>query len=149
LESAQSGLSAEAIDRRELPPLRTYESKFTDVVTSMVKSLAPDSHIGITASALRMLAVQTWPGNLRELHKVLEYAAQRRTVGDITEIDLPVAHRCASTRSLTRIEVAERDAIVSVLQAVDGNKVAAARQLGIGRTTLYSRIRRYRISDDL
>jgi sigma-54 dependent transcriptional regulator, acetoin dehydrogenase operon transcriptional activator AcoR len=38
---------------------------------------------------------------------------------------------------------------VSVLRAAKGNKVAAARQLGIGRTTLYNRLRRYRINHDV
>jgi sigma-54 dependent transcriptional regulator, acetoin dehydrogenase operon transcriptional activator AcoR len=149
LESAQSGLAAEAIDRRELPPLRTYETRFAGVAIAMLKSMTPDRHLGITASALRLLAVQPWPGNLRELRKVLAYAAQRYPVGDITETDLPASHRTAPTRSLNRIEIAERDTIVSVLHAAEGNKVAAARQLGIGRTTLYNRLRRYRINHDV
>lgn len=49
-------------------------------------------------------------------------------------------------RSLTIRERAERDAIVGALRAYDGNKVQAARELGMSRTTLYTRIRQLRIT---
>jgi transcriptional regulator of acetoin/glycerol metabolism len=148
LESAQSALASEAMDRRELPPLRAYGADFACVVMAMLKSLSPGGQLGITASALRSLAVQTWPGNLNELRTVLGFATQHRTVGDIIDSDLPLPHRSAPTRTLTRIEIAERDVIVSVLRSVKGNKVAAAKQLGIGRTTLYGRLHQYGIGDD-
>lgn len=45
------------------------------------------------------------------------------------------------------MESAERDTNVAALRASQGNKVAAAEALGIGRTTLYSRVRRYKIDD--
>lgn len=96
-----------------------------------------------------MLAQQLWPGNLRELTAVLDYAARGRERGQIIESDFPesVLTHATPLRALTPVEAAERDVIVTVLRACNGNKVTAAAKLGIGRTTLYARIRRYHISD--
>ena len=48
-------------------------------------------------------------------------------------------------RALSGIELAECDAIVAALRRANGNRAAAARDLGIGRTTLYRKLRAYRI----
>src|SRR5262245_55904236 len=83
---------------------------------------------------------------LQEPRAALEWATRGRRAGDITENDLPASHRHGITRRLTQTEWAERDAIQQALRVCKGNRVAAAARLGIGRTTLCHRIRRYRIS---
>ena len=142
-------LASLALTRHDLQPLRTYPHKLASVVKSFLADLLPHSTIDIAPSALQLLAAQPWPGNLRELRAVLEYAARRRERGMIVETDLPEAVRMNPVphRTLTMVETAERDAIVAALRATNGNRVAAALELGIGRTTLYARLRRYRISD--
>ncbi|MEV6338827.1 helix-turn-helix domain-containing protein [Nocardia vinacea] len=57
---------------------------------------------------------------------------------------MPPAYRSPATRRLTLLNTAERDAIVAAPRAANGNKTAA--ELGIGRTTLYARLRQYRIT---
>jgi sigma-54 dependent transcriptional regulator, acetoin dehydrogenase operon transcriptional activator AcoR len=146
LDCEQSGLAAIAIDRHELRPVRLYQDDFSDLVLSVLGSLPTGAGLGITASALQILAAQAWPGNIRELRSVLEWAVRGRSIGDITESDLPSSFRSGPTRRLTGMETAEREAIQSALRACDGNRVAAAVKLGIGRTTLYDRIRRYGIT---
>ncbi|MFI6367719.1 sigma-54-dependent Fis family transcriptional regulator [Nocardia sp. NPDC050630] len=142
----QAALAAEALNRHELRPLRTYQQDFGALALNVLHTLKSCASKGITPSALSALAAQPWPGNLRELTSVLDYARTRRPVGDITEKDLPSAYRSPATRRLTLMETAERDAIVSALRTANGNKAAAAAQLGIGRTTLYARLRQYRIT---
>jgi sigma-54 dependent transcriptional regulator, acetoin dehydrogenase operon transcriptional activator AcoR len=69
-----------------------------------------------------------------------------RSSGNLIEAkDLPVAMREAPRHSLSRYEQGERDAIVSALREARGNKARAADILGIGRTTLYRKMRSLKI----
>ncbi|MCC3312911.1 sigma-54-dependent Fis family transcriptional regulator [Nocardia africana] len=141
-----AALAAEALARRELRPVRAYQQDFNALALEILRAVEPNSSRGITPTALTALAAHPWPGNLRELQSVLDYATTARPVGAITANDLPPAYRSPATRRLTPIETAERDAIISALRAAHGNKAAAAAELGIGRTTLYARLHRYRIT---
>ncbi|MFE7718542.1 sigma-54-dependent Fis family transcriptional regulator [Nocardia rhizosphaerihabitans] len=140
-----AALAAEALHRRELRPLRAHRQGFHTLVSDVLDRLKPGAGKGIAPSALNALASHTWPGNFRELESVLAYACSRAPVGDISERHLPEVYRSRSNRPLTLLENAERDAIVAALRNSDGNRTAAAAELGIGRTTLYARLRRYRI----
>ncbi|MGQ4599825.1 helix-turn-helix domain-containing protein [Nocardia sp. R6R-6] len=142
----QAALAAEALHRRELRPLRAYQQEFNAIALNVLHTLDSCASKAITPSALSALAAHPWPGNIHELRSVLDYAQSRRPVGDISEKDLPPGYRSPAKRRLTLMETAERDAIVSALRAAKGNKAAAAAELGIGRTTLYARLRQYRIT---
>lgn len=147
LAGAHRALASLALTRHDLQPLRTYPHKLAGVVKSVLAEILPDSSVEIAPSALQLLAAQQWPGNIRELRAVLDHAARGRERGLIVENDLPESVRMNTNppRALTLMESAERDAIVAALRASDGNRAAAAAELGIGRTTLYARLRRYRI----
>lgn len=147
LGTEQSALAAQTLDRHELRPVRAYHDDFAALAQSVLHDLLPDSQLRITPSALQVLAAHRWPGNIHELRSVLAHAARDRTCGDITDNDLPPTHRTPATRPLSRMETAERDAILAALEAAAGNKVTAAKELGIGRTTLYDRLRRYHLTD--
>jgi transcriptional regulator of acetoin/glycerol metabolism len=136
-----------ALNCHELQPLRSYPHKLPAVAKNMLAQLLPTSSLEIGASALQLLAAHHWPGNLRELQSVLEFSARGRDCGSITKVDLPESFRAHGDplRPLTMMESVERDAIMGALRNAKGNKAAAAAQLGIGRTTLYERLRRYRI----
>lgn len=99
----------------------------------------------MTCLGSRLLTAHPWPGNLRELHDVVAQAARGRIHRDIIDIDLPQTLQRTPPRTLSGMEVAERDAIIAALQSANGNKAAAAIRLGVGRTTLYQRLRRYRL----
>lgn len=147
LQGPHRALASLALTRHELQPLRSYPHRLARVVKTLLAELVPNSSLEIAPSALQLLAVHSWPGNLRELRSVLEFAARERERGIITESDLPEAFRSHAKplRPLTLMESVERAAIVSALRAANGNKAAAAADLGIGRTTLYERLRRYGI----
>lgn len=147
LEPEVASLAASCVSGVELRPLRWRRDELPALAHAMLQELRPETALRFTPSALGALAAHEWPGNLRELAMVVRHAAGARSSGDITVTDLPQAYRSpVSTRSLTRWEQAEHDAITAALRATAGNKVQAAERLGISRTTLYSRIRSLKIT---
>jgi transcriptional regulator of acetoin/glycerol metabolism len=92
----------------------------------------------------------TWPGNVRELRNVLERACMLADGPTLTERDVSAAMPAsrvptpvAGTTAPEGLEAVEREHIVRVLGEVRGNKLAAARRLGISRRTLYRRLERH------
>ncbi|EME61287.1 Fis family transcriptional regulator [Rhodococcus ruber BKS 20-38] len=125
----------------ELPPLRERIGDFPALVAALTYEITGHHRITFTASALKALSTQPWPGNLTELRTVLARALDGRTAGAVTAADLPETHRESVHSALLGLDRAERQAIVEALRAACGNKVHAAEALGISRTTLYRRMR--------
>jgi len=109
----------------------------------------------LTPAAQRALLVHSWPGNVRELKNVLERASilTPRLEIDVADLDLagaawrtPAVDFLAGTLSdaVARLEEAM---IRKALREAAGNRAAAARQLGIHRQLLYSKIKQYGIDD--
>ncbi|KRF14951.1 sigma-54-dependent Fis family transcriptional regulator [Nocardioides sp. Soil796] len=139
-------LAGTATVREELAPLGSRRNEIPDLATSMIRDVAANDSVHLTPGALHALAAHDWPGNLRELKAVIGHAVSRRSCGGIALTDLPEGYRLTTpARQLTALDRAERDAIVVALRAAGGNKVQAARELGVSRTTLYARIRQLRI----
>ncbi|PND54701.1 hypothetical protein CRM90_26625 [Mycobacterium sp. ENV421] len=95
------------------------------------------------ASAPRQaLMACPWPGNIRELRQAMVDVAATRPGWLVQLENLPLSLRdVAYNRQLTGFEKAERDAILAAVQEANGNRSKAAALLGIGRTTLYRKIR--------
>jgi sigma-54 dependent transcriptional regulator, acetoin dehydrogenase operon transcriptional activator AcoR len=126
----------------ELPPLRARRDELPTLVHTMITRIDPTAAVRCTPRTLQVLAAHPWPGNLHELRRVVEVLLDRRSAGDITPDDVPDAYRgSTAARRLAPIEQIEHDAIARALRACDGNKVHAAKQLGMSRSTLYRRIR--------
>jgi DNA-binding NtrC family response regulator len=93
-----------------------------------------------------------WPGNVRQLRNALERAAILCEGGLITPEHLSLdPDRSALSPTVvnspaTDLNTVERDMIVKALAECDGNKSKAAARLGISRTQLYVRIRKYHLS---
>jgi transcriptional regulator with PAS, ATPase and Fis domain len=114
-----------------------------------------------TAEALEWLAARPWPGNIRELRNVLEQATlmtddavlEPRHFGADAQVPaaprrLPMPPSAANTASALRplaeqVAEVERAAIGAALQSCKGNRVAAARLLGMSRAALYDRLARW------
>ncbi|MFD4294202.1 sigma-54-dependent Fis family transcriptional regulator [Rhodococcus sp. NPDC058532] len=147
LPRSVAALIARCPERITLPPLRNRRAEVPDIARSMLAGIASGSRL--TASALAALGAASWPGNLAELKVVLTAAADRmpRSGGRITLSDLPEQYRASGRVSrLGGRERAERQAIVDALAECSGNKVHAAAQLGISRSTLYTRMRALEIT---
>lgn len=127
-----------------LPPLRRKPDMIVTLAQSELTRHAVD--LSFTADALATLRRYHWPGNLAELVRVVRDVARDAGNSGIGPADLPPEVRHATgRRSLTPLERAEASVISAVLREHDGNKSTAARELGISRTALYSKIRTYRI----
>jgi two-component system response regulator AtoC len=107
---------------------------------------------GLTRDAKEALLRYDWPGNVRELRNALERAAILCEGGLITaeHLSLNSGRRILPPPPLgaptTDLNAVERDMIVQALAECAGNKSRAAARLGISRTQLYVRLRRYQIS---
>jgi two-component system, NtrC family, response regulator HydG len=105
---------------------------------------------GLTPRAANQLVRYGWPGNVRELENAIERAAVLARGNRIDTDDLPdeVAHTLPSARTVGTVlplEQVERDYILSVVAANDGNRAATAEQLKIGIATLYRKLKQYEV----
>jgi two-component system, NtrC family, response regulator AtoC len=110
----------------------------------------------IAPRALQAMLTYSWPGNIRELRNMIERAMLLECDSGILKrdhlmFDGVVSRKTAGKKKIRigealPLEVIEREHIEGVLQAFGGNKNQAAHTLGIDRTTLYNKIRKYEIS---
>ncbi len=151
-----------------VPPLRERRSDIPALVEVLGEDMALRNGTALpelTADALALLSAQSWRGNIRELRNVLEQAAMRSDSDRIVAVQLEAvlreagieqiapaprtghedgaspAHPAQALRPLAeQVAGLERQAIAAALSATGGNKLAAARILGISRATLYGRL---------
>jgi sigma-54 dependent transcriptional regulator, acetoin dehydrogenase operon transcriptional activator AcoR len=91
-----------------------------------------------------------WPGNVRELRNLVESLMLTSGGDDIAPSDLPDMMRpakrlCESEPSLSLAEASERDLIARTLKSSNGNVTATAAALGLAKSTVYAKLRRYQI----
>ena len=137
--------------RVELPPLRRrkedipllveqFIARFNRLQRKMIRGTAPE--------ALSLLMAYDWPGNIRELENVIERAFILCGGGDIDIGHLPaeltafrgMAGKDTDVRSAH--DILDAQAIRAALERHRGNRSAAARELGIHKTTLFRRIKK-------
>ncbi|HEX7161663.1 MAG TPA: GAF domain-containing protein [Trebonia sp.] len=128
-----------------VPPLRHHSEDLRDLVPFFLGKLSQQGRVTCSPAAMQLLLRHTWPGNAAQLWQVLKQVVQRRRVGQIMPEDLPPECWTVSRRVLSPLESIERDAIVQSLLDHGGNKIRAARALGMSRATIYRRIREYGI----
>ena len=128
-----------------VPPLRHHSEDVRELVPFFLRRLGQHGLVSCSPAAMRLLLRHTWPGNAAQLWRVLKQVAQRRRVGQIQPPDLPPECWTVSRRVLSPLESIERDAIVQSLLDHGGNKIRAARALGMSRATVYRRIHDYGI----
>ncbi|CDR04071.1 sigma-54-dependent Fis family transcriptional regulator [Streptomyces iranensis] len=129
-----------------LPPLRERVEDIPALLAGLARRPSPGRPpLTWSLDARRALEQHTWPGNVAELaHVVREVAERRRATGPVRREELPYGLRVPpATRRLSGIERAERTAILEALRRHGDNKVRAAESLGIGRATLYRKLRAY------
>jgi DNA-binding NtrC family response regulator len=109
----------------------------------------------VSPEALALLVCHPWPGNVRELFNVVENAVAMNATDEIGVDDLRHAAgrgrvggaaQSSAEAPLPTLEAAERTLIEATLRSTAGNKVHAARQLGISRTQLYVKMAKFGLS---
>ena len=149
----------------EMPPLRARPADVPDLARYFLQRFNRDhgkSIAGFTAAALHALQSAPWPGNVRQLENIVERAVvfcTGRTIGiddlpptiqrpDPSLIQLPV-DAISSDGTTVPIQLkdalgaAEKRILEQALQHCGGNRERAARTLGINRSTLFAKLRRY------
>jgi DNA-binding NtrC family response regulator len=135
----------------KLPPLRERKSDIQLMVISFLEKFS-DPHgppRAISDDAMRRLIAYDWPGNVRELENAIERAVAMGSgpvvhVGDLpSSLHYPSSERVPDKDELLPMEELERRAILRTLRETGGDKLAAARMLGIGKTTLYRKLKQY------
>ncbi|MGB7730949.1 MAG: sigma-54 dependent transcriptional regulator [Candidatus Acidiferrum sp.] len=137
----------------KLPPLRERKSDIPLLVATFLEKFLriSDTPRELTEDAMRRLMAYDWPGNVRELENAIERAVALGSGPYVSVNDLPSSlHYPTSDRAPVReemlpLEELERRAILSTLNQTGGDKQAAARALGIGKTTLYRKLKQYQI----
>jgi len=143
-----------------LPPLRERIGDIPLLAERFLKELSERSGrqvLGLDEEALRRMQMYDWPGNVRQLENVMERAvvlSKNHTIGveDLPdEVAEPGARGTAVADSngilplKKALEAPEKEIILRALEANHGSRQATAEALGINRTTLYKKMKRYGI----
>ena len=136
-----------------LPPLRERREDIMPLATAFLKRFAAQAnHVinGFTPGAVERLTGFEWPGNVRQLQNEVQRAVLLNEGNEVDVAVLSVTNVKSGTTegsdtSFTLLEGVERNAIIQTLKETGGNKLETAKRLGIGRQTLYNKIKAYGI----
>lgn len=146
-----------------IPPLRDRMDSIQAIISDILPTVCEELEVGtrfLSGGALDKIRRYSWPGNIRELRNVLERAAIMSsgkviTASDIvlpksgkglpgTDAEISGGDMSGAPKTLKeRREEFEKNAIAGALEMFDGDKTAAAKYLGIGRTSIFEKINRY------
>ena len=138
-----------------LPPLRERRDDIIPLANSFLKKFAAQASRNLTgfkSDAVDRLTAFDWPGNIRQLQNEVQRAVLLSEGDEVAAADLSITDVKVSASSnpdadtsFTLLEGVERNAIVQTLKETNGNKLETAKRLGIGRQTLYNKIKAYGI----
>lgn len=153
----------------ELPPLRKRLSSIPVFVRHFISYFAEKHNLpvySISDQAMKVLHSYDWPGNVRQLRHIIERGCvmcggttiqQEHLPEDILtpqvsrtpQKDTPASFsEETEIPTATILPVSEQEMLLQMLERVGGNKAKAARLLGINRSTLYRKLKRYNVSVD-
>ena len=158
-----------------IPPLRDRREDIAVLATHFLKQMEKETGVerSFSDSMLRTMAEYDWPGNVRELENAIERACALSSgpvlhLGDLpTQLQNfrmqqgPAIHVMADNGleqsgsvgapegGIVSIAEMEKQAILGTIRQLNGDKLMAAKLLGIGKTTLYRKLKEYGITEGL
>ena len=140
-----------------IPPLRQRKQDIPLLVGHFLERLARSTGVqrNISDDALKLMLSYDWPGNIRELENCIERACALTsgptihiadlptTIQNWREQSAPAAEQAVPRRGIMPIAEMEKQAILGAIELLHGDKLEAARLLGIGKTTLYRKLKEY------
>ena len=142
-----SAISVQLLPLRErrddiLPLARAFLRRFAAQADRVIGDFSPE--------AAERLKKYDWPGNVRQLQNEVQRTVLMCEGQHVDASDLTVGETgglgSTGAQNFTIMEAMERTKILEVLKETDGNKQEAAKRLGIGRQTLYNKIKAYQIA---
>ncbi|HEV2692791.1 MAG TPA: sigma-54 dependent transcriptional regulator [Verrucomicrobiae bacterium] len=136
-----------------LPPLRERRDDIMPLANVFLKRFSAQANRvlrGFTPQAVERLTSFEWPGNVRQLQNEIQRAVllsegPEVNVTDLSISDVKFIPTEGHDTAFTLLEGVERNAIIQMLKETGGNKLETAKRLGIGRQTLYNKIKGYGI----
>ena len=149
-----------------LPSLRDRKDDIPLLVAHFLNRVhrAHPGRFSIHDDALRVMTQYDWPGNVRELENAVERGITMTSSGEIQLGNLPsplrnlglarlhetrnaLRHEVQPGKNIVPLAIQEREAIFEALRVTNGDKLRAAELLGIGKTTLYRKLKEYEAAD--
>src|SRR5580700_6566722 len=134
-----------------LPPLRERREDILPLANAFLKRFSAQANrdiAGYSPEAAERLRAFDWPGNVRQLQNEVQRAVLLCEDKVVESADLSItaaASEVGTDTSFTLLEGVERNTIIQMLKETGGNKLETAKRLGIGRQTLYNKIKAYGI----
>jgi transcriptional regulator with PAS, ATPase and Fis domain len=134
----------------KLPPLRKRKDDLPALVRFFLSRHGGEGSMsmGISDEAMTRLRNYDWPGNVRELENCIQRALALGSPPEIQVKDLPSSllgnlSSIPAAQVKSSLQELERRAILQALEATGGDRVRAAKLLGIGKTTIYRKMKEY------
>lgn len=144
-----------------IPPLREREDDAILLASRFIEKHADGPPPGMSSHVLSLIKSYSWPGNVRELQNAVQRALVvcqdgvihvhdfpprlREAAGAAESLPPPTVGSLRPPAITQRLEDMEKTALVRALDEASGNVAEAARRLGIGRTTVYRKLKRFGI----
>jgi DNA-binding NtrC family response regulator len=140
----------------KLPPLRERKSDIAALVRHFIaRHAGKESRVaGVSDEVMARFMSYDWPGNVRELENCIQRALALGSGPEVQMKDLPsnllyhVGSAPSRRQELTTLQELEQRAIRQALEATGGDRVRAAKLLGIGKTTIYRKLREYGLENE-
>jgi DNA-binding NtrC family response regulator len=135
-----------------LPALRERREDILPLANAFLKRFSAQANCvlsGFSPEAAELMRRHDWPGNVRQLQNEVQRAVLMSEGPMIEPLALSISSEPVAAQAeenLSLMEAMERNTIVQVLKDTGGNKLETAKRLGIGRQTLYNKIKAYAIA---
>jgi DNA-binding NtrC family response regulator len=137
-----------------IPPLRERRQDIPLLATFILERLSQENRCRYELSddAMKGLLAYDWPGNVRELENCLQRCCALNSGRLIERLDLPtiitgapekLTSNLATEKRIVPLYELEKHAIENAIASLNGDKLMAAKLLGIGKTTLYRKLKEY------
>lgn len=127
-------------------PLRQRPGDLAEIWKALATAIAPRSGLRPAAETLNLMRRYEWPGNVKEMRRLVTRFAEIGRTGEIRPHELPATMQNA--KNLSMIERVELEAIRRALAEADGNRMKAAGILGLSRATVYRKMKMYKLTDE-